>query len=315
MTAGFVNAFTAQRSRSVGLERCHCRRRPVRMSAGVPFEKYHGLGNDFILVDNRKSDSMVLSAEQSAKICDRHFGVGADGVIFLLPPVEQGSDYTMKIINSDGSEPEMCGNGIRCLAKFAYELDDDKKKVLKIDTAAGLIIPEIDGDLVKVDMGEPILEPSKVPTTLKLPSGKYETTYKADGRDWTVVPVGMGNPHAVVFVSKEEFDDLNKKLEAVGPMFENHETFPQRTNTEFINVLSRGEVDFLVWERGAGRTLACGTGACASAVACNLTGRTDRKVKVNLPGGSLMIEWDESNNHIYMTGPAEAVFSGTVSAS
>eukprot|EP00188_Purpureofilum_apyrenoidigerum_P001002 Plantae.Rhodophyta-Purpureofilum_apyrenoidigerum.ctg15101.p1 GENE.Plantae.Rhodophyta-Purpureofilum_apyrenoidigerum.ctg15101~~Plantae.Rhodophyta-Purpureofilum_apyrenoidigerum.ctg15101.p1 ORF type:complete len:353 (-),score=61.15 Plantae.Rhodophyta-Purpureofilum_apyrenoidigerum.ctg15101:302-1360(-) len=316
MSAGFVSAFAPQRSCSIGLGVCgRISRVAVRMSAGVPFEKYHGLGNDFILVDNRKSDNIMLSLERSASICDRRFGVGADGVIFLLPPEKQDSDFTMRIINSDGSEPEMCGNGIRCLAKFAFKLSDSEKKVFKIDTLAGLIVPEIQGDMVKVDMGEPLLEPKKVPTTLVPPAGQYETTYKVDGKDWTVVAVGMGNPHAVVFVTKDEFDDLDKKLEVVGPAFEHHETFPQRTNTEFINVLSRQEIDFLVWERGAGRTLACGTGACAAAVACILTGRTDRTVKVNLPGGPLMIEWNEANNHIFMTGPAEPVYTGTVSAS
>ncbi|KAJ8905157.1 hypothetical protein NDN08_001667 [Rhodosorus marinus] len=289
------------------------RRRAVseRVRMGVEFQKYHGIGNDFILVDNMKSSDTLLTADESVKVCDRHFGVGADGVIFMMPPVNDDSDFSMRIYNSDGSEPEMCGNGIRCLARFAREVLDSEKTVYKIDTLAGLIVPEIAGDMVRVDMGEPELNPAKIPSLLTPNPDTKEAAYNVNGIDWQVVPIGTGNPHAVVFVDEEQFKALDENLEAVGPLYENHETFPARTNTEFIYVKSPEEIDFLVWERGAGRTLACGTGACASVVACSLTGRTGREVAVNLPGGRLDIEWSE-DNHMYMTGPAELVYAGEI---
>lgn len=280
------------------------------------FVKYQGLGNDFIMVDNRDSAVPKVTPEEAAKLCDRNFGVGADGVIFVMPGVN-GADYTMRIFNSDGSEPEMCGNGVRCFARFIAELENlQGTHSFKIHTGAGLIIPEIQNDgKVKVDMGQPILSGPDIPT--KLPSTKNEAVVQADlavdGSTWQVTCVSMGNPHCVTFGTKElkvlHVDDL--KLSDIGPKFEHHEMFPARTNTEFVEVLSRSHLKMRVWERGAGATLACGTGACAVVVAAVLEGRAERKCVVDLPGGPLEIEWREDDNHIYMTGPAEAVFYGS----
>uniref|UniRef100_A0A0E0MNQ5 diaminopimelate epimerase n=1 Tax=Oryza punctata TaxID=4537 RepID=A0A0E0MNQ5_ORYPU len=280
------------------------------------FVKYQGLGNDFIMVDNRDSAVPKVTPEEAAKLCDRNFGVGADGVIFVMPGVN-GADYTMRIFNSDGSEPEMCGNGVRCFARFIAELENlQGTHSFKIHTGAGLIIPEIQNDgKVKVDMGQPILSGPDIPT--KLPSTKNEAVVQADlavdGSTWQVTCVSMGNPHCVTFGTKElkvlHVDDL--KLSDIGPKFEHHEMFPARTNTEFVEVLSRSHLKMRVWERGAGATLACGTGACAVVVAAVLEGRAERKCVVDLPGGPLEIQWREDDNHIYMTGPAEAVFYGS----
>ncbi len=278
---------------------------------GIQFAKYHGLGNDFILVDNRQQPELALSAETAAQWCDRHFGIGADGVIFVLPPTGE-TDYTMRIINSDGSEPEMCGNGIRCYAKFVAALEnvpENSEKLYRIHTLAGLIQPifRLDGQ-VTVDMGEPILDAAKVPTTLAAAGEKaIEVPLSVDGETRTFTTVSMGNPHAITFV-----DDVEAiALETVGPPLETNAVFPQKTNVEFIQVLGRDSLKMRVWERGAGITLACGTGACASLVAGVLTERCDRLATVILPGGPLDIEWSSADNHLYMTGPAELVFMGT----
>ncbi|KAJ6303455.1 hypothetical protein OIU77_017353 [Salix suchowensis] len=246
------------------------------------FVKYHGLGNDFILVDNRDSSEPKITPEQAAKLCDRNFGIGADGVIFALPGIN-GTDYTMRIFNSDGSEPEMCGNGIQ---------EDGK---------------------VKVDMGEPVLKAIDVPT--KLAANKNDAVVKSelvvDGVTWNVTCVSMGNPHCVTFgIKGGQVDALN--LAEIGPKFEHHEVFPARTNTEFVQVYSPSHLKMRVWERGAGATLACGTGACATVVAAVLEGHAERNCTVDLPGGPLEIEWREEDNHVYMTGPAEMVFYGSV---
>ncbi|CAN6576405.1 unnamed protein product [Malus baccata var. baccata] len=289
-----------------------------RREAGfLHFVKYHGLGNDFILVDNRGASEPKISPEQAAKLCDRNFGIGADGVIFALPGIN-GTDYTMRIFNSDGSEPEMCGNGVRCFARFIAELENlQGKHSFKIHTGAGLIIPEIQEDgKVKVDMGEPILKASDVPT--RLPANKDQSVVKSgldvDGVTWNVTCVSMGNPHCVTFGTEGsqnmKVDEL--MLADIGPKFENHEVFPARTNTEFVQVFTPSHLKMRVWERGAGATLACGTGACAVVVAAVLEGRAERNCTVDLPGGPLQIEWREENNHIYMTGPAEVVFYGSV---
>lgn len=275
---------------------------------GIDFTKYHGLGNDFILIDNRASSSPVLTADQAVELCDRHFGIGADGVIFALPG-SAGTDYTMRIFNSDGSEPEMCGNGIRCLAKFLAELEGvDGEKEYRIDTGAGVIMPQLRSDgQVTVDMGEPRLLAEEIPTTLRGAGEKViQETLEVAGQNWEVTCVSMGNPHCVTFVEDVAAIDLEK----IGPLFEHHGVFPKRTNTEFIQVVARDSVKMRVWERGAGVTLACGTGACASLVAAVLTGRCDRSATVELPGGCLQIEWRATNNRIYMTGPAIRVFSG-----
>lgn len=289
-----------------------------RREAGfLHFVKYHGLGNDFILVDNRDSAEPKITPEQAAKLCDRNFGVGADGVIFALPGTN-GTDYTMRIFNSDGSEPEMCGNGVRCFARFIAELENlQGRHSFTVHTGAGLIVPEIQDDgQVKVDMGEPILKATDVPT--KIPSNKDIAVVKADldvdGTTWSVTCASMGNPHCVTFGRKGEqdlqVDELN--LAEIGPKFEHHNVFPARTNTEFVQVFSPSHLKMRVWERGAGATLACGTGACAVVVAAVLEGRAERRCTVDLPGGPLEIEWREADNHIYMTGPAEVVFYGSV---
>ena len=272
------------------------------------FEKYHGLGNDFILLDNRHSHEPLLTSEQAQQICDRNFGVGADGVIFLLPG-QDDSDYTMRIFNSDGSEPEMCGNGIRCLAQFAAQLDGQEQVTYRIHTLAGVITPERQGDgRVKVNMGEPRLLAGQIPTTLKAESEKVvDVPLTVGDRTWQVTTVSMGNPHCIVFVD----DVASVPLEQLGPEFEHHAQFPQRINTEFIEVTQGNYVKMRVWERGAGATLACGTGACASVVAGVLTGRCDPCTTVELPGGNLEIDWS-TGGVVYMTGPASFVFSGTL---
>ncbi|NEP79888.1 MAG: diaminopimelate epimerase [Okeania sp. SIO3C4] len=275
----------------------------------VSFTKYHGLGNDFILIDNRHLPQPIVTPEQAIKLCDRNFGIGADGVIFALPGEGQ-VDYTMRIFNSDGSEPEMCGNGIRCLAKFIAELENNNKTKYNIHTGAGLIVPElrVDGQ-VTVDMGQPKLLASEIPTTLGNADEKIvNQTLEVAGKSWSVTCVNMGNPHCITFV--ENVADI--ALEIVGPQFEHHSVFPERTNTEFIQVISPNYVKMRVWERGAGATLACGTGACASVVAGVLTQRSENKVTVELPGGCLEIEWSSTDQKVYMTGPAEKVFTGVV---
>ncbi|XP_028793166.1 diaminopimelate epimerase, chloroplastic [Neltuma alba] len=286
-------------------------------SGFLHFAKYHGLGNDFILVDNRDSLEPKISSDKAVHLCDRNFGIGADGVIFVMAGTN-GADYTMRIFNSDGSEPEMCGNGMRCFAKFVAQLENlHGRQSFTVHTGAGLIIPEIveDGN-VRVDMGEPILKASDVPT--KLPANKDHSVVKAeldvDGVIWNVTCVSMGNPHCVTFGTKESqnllVDDLN--LAEIGPKFEHHKVFPARTNTEFIQVLSDHHLKMRVWERGAGATLACGTGACAVVVAAVLEGRAKRICRVDLPGGPLEIEWREENNHVYLSGPAEVVYYGSL---
>lgn len=278
---------------------------------GIEFTKYHGLGNDFILIDNRSSSEPCLTPEQAVKLCDRHFGIGADGAIFTLPG-QDGTDYTMRIYNSDGSEPEMCGNGIRCLARFIADLEGKSTQTVeyRIHTLAGVMAPQVQPDgQVRVDMGLPRLLASEIPTTLAPGDQKViNQPLEVAGQSWEVTCVSMGNPHCITFVE----DVAAIPLETIGPQFEHHSVFPQRTNTEFIQVVRRDYLKMRVWERGAGATLACGTGACASLVAGVLTGRCDRKATIELPGGPLEIEWSEVDQRLYMTGPAEKVFTGTV---
>jgi diaminopimelate epimerase len=284
----------------------------------VKFTKYHGLGNDFILIDNRTSSEPSLTPDQAIQLCDRHFGIGADGVIFALPG-QNGNDYSMRIFNSDGSEPEMCGNGIRCLAKFIADLEaqdfsSDQNNIsprsYKIHTLAGVITPKLESNnLVTVDMGLPQLTASEIPTTLAPADQKVvNQPLEVAGKTWLVTCVSMGNPHCLTFV-----DDVAAiPLETIGTLFEHHAVFPQRTNTEFIEVVRPDYLKMRVWERGAGITLACGTGACATVVAGVLNGKCDRRATVELPGGCLEIEWSETDQRVYMTGPAEQVFSGIV---
>ena len=284
----------------------------------VKFTKYHGLGNDFILIDNRASSEPSITPDQAIQLCDRHFGIGADGVIFALPG-QNGNDYTMRIFNSDGSEPEMCGNGIRCLAKFiadleAQDISSDPNNITprsyKIHTLAGVITPKLESNgLVTVDMGLPQLTASEIPTTLAPADQKViNQPLEVAGKTWLLTCVSMGNPHCLTFVDDVAAIDL----ETIGTLFEHHPVFPQRTNTEFIEVVRPDYLKMRVWERGAGITLACGTGACATVVAGVLNGKCDRRATVELPGGCLEIEWSEIDQRVYMTGPAEQVFSGIV---
>jgi len=277
----------------------------------IEFAKYHGLGNDFILVDNRTSDTPKLTPDDAIQWCDRHFGIGADGVIFVLPS-KGDTDYTMRIYNSDGSEPEMCGNGIRCLAQFIGTLEGstDIPKKYQIHTLAGVITPELKADgQVTVDMGLPQLLAADIPTTLAAADQKViAVPLDVDGTQWTVTCVSMGNPHCITFV--DDADSI--PLATIGPMFEHHAVFPKRTNTEFIEVVRRDYLKMRVWERGAGATLACGTGACASLVAGVLNDVCDRRATIELPGGCLDIEWSDTDQHLYMTGPAVQVFKGSI---
>jgi len=289
------------------------------MSVGTAFRKYHGLGNDFVLIDNRTSSDPLLEPAHAVSVCDRRRGVGADGVIFLLPAKESTSDFAMRLYNSDGTEPEMCWNGIRCLARFAADIGINGSTAGKyrVDTLAGPIIPEITaGNKVCVDMGPPILDPKLIPTTL---AAQPSAEFTAAGKSWVTTPVSMGNPHSVIFVDDDAtFNAMDKTLEKVGPHFECHPSFPAKTNTEFVRVNSETHMDMVVWERGAGRTEACGTGACAVVVAAVLTGRSKRgtDVSVMLPGGELVIRWEEDakGGNVFMTGPAELVFCGELAA-
>jgi diaminopimelate epimerase len=275
----------------------------------IEFSKYQGLGNDFILIDNRNSPETIISSEEAIKICDRHFGIGADGVIFALPG-QDSTDYTMRIFNSDGSEPEMCGNGIRCLAQFIANLEGKEEiaRSYRIQTLGGVMVPVLQGSgQVKVDMGMPKLTAAEIPTNICAAEEKViDRPLEVDGKSWSVTCVSMGNPHCITFVDDVEAIDLQN----IGTKFENHPAFPQRTNTEFIEVVKRDYIKMRVWERGAGITLACGTGACAAVVAGVLNNLCDRLCTVELPGGCLTIEWSELNQKVYMTGSAVKVFSG-----
>ena len=275
------------------------------------FSKYQGLGNDFLLIDARILSEIGRSEpkpEEIRQICDRRFGVGADGLILALPP-QQGGEVRMRIFNADGTEPEMCGNGIRCLARFLADRDGDGPgRRWPIETLAGMIVPELQSDgSVRVDMGPPFLKPETVPTTLAVgPAGLPQGDLTVAGQTLAVAAAGMGNPHAVIPVTDLEAVDL----EALGPLLEHHGAFPARTNVHFVQILSPDHLRLRVWERGAGPTLACGTGACATLVACHLLGLADRKARLDLPGGTLEIEWDGAGGPVFMTGPAEAVFHG-----
>ena len=275
------------------------------------FSKYQGLGNDFLLIDARilgEIDSPDPNPEVIRQICDRRYGIGADGLILALPP-SQGGEVRMRIFNADGSEPEMCGNGIRCLARFLADRDGDGPgRRWLIETLAGTIVPELQADgSVRVDMGPPFLNPETVPTTLAVgPAGLPQGVLMVADQTLAVAAAGMGNPHVVIPVADLDAVDL----EALGPLLEQHEAFPARTNVHFVQVLSPDHLRMRVWERGAGPTLACGTGACATLVACHLLGLAERRARLDLPGGTLEIEWDGASGPVWMTGPAEAVFHG-----
>ena len=273
----------------------------------MKFTKLHGCGNGYIYV-NLFEETLDNPAEMAIKVSDHHFGIGSDGLITIGP--SEIADFTMHIYNADGSEAEMCGNGVRCVGKYVYDHGLTDKTVVNVETGAGIMVLELnieDGRVatVRVDMGEPIFEPEKIPVVAEGTPVLMEPITVGD-KEWKMTCVSMGNPHAVVFV-----DDVKDfPLETYGPLFENHERFPKRTNTEFVKVVSPTEAYMRVWERGSAETWACGTGTCATVVACILNGLTERKVLVHLLGGDLTIEWDEKTNHVFMTGPATEVFSG-----
>lgn len=278
----------------------------------MKFTKMEGCGNDYVYVDGSKEH---VPAEQKSelvkKLSDRHFGIGGDGVIFINPSTE--ADFEMEMYNMDGSRSEMCGNGIRCVGKYVYDhgLTDKtditvvscgKVKYLQlyVDNTTGKV------STVRVNMGSPVLEASEIPVVAQ-GSPVIGEPIRVDGKEYRMTCVSMGNPHAVIFMDRMIDDET---MLHIGPEFESHERFPRRTNTEFVEVVSRDYVKMRVWERGTGETLACGTGACAVAVACVLNGLTEPEVTVELLGGKLQIEWDREENIVYMTGPATTVFEG-----
>lgn len=275
----------------------------------MKFTKMQGLGNDYVYV-NCMEQMVEDTAETARRVSDRHFGIGSDGLILICP--SDKADFEMRMYNADGSRGEMCGNGIRCVGKYVYDYGLTDKTSLSVETLGGikhLFLEVEDGkvSLVKVDMGPAILEPEKIPVTAE-GSRVVDEPLQVDGKTFRMTCVSMGNPHAVIYVDDVQGMDLEK----TGPSFENHERFPNRINTEFAHVLDRNTVEMRVWERGSGETLACGTGACAVAVASILNGYTEDQVTVRLLGGDLKIEWDREANKVYMTGPAEVVFDGEI---
>lgn len=272
----------------------------------LEFTKMHGLGNDFILIDCRDkaiSDRLSMPGDLSKRFCHRRFGIGADQMLLLYP--SKIADFMMRIFNADGSEVEMCGNGIRCLAHYIWDRGLSKKDALSVETAAGIIRPERAGEMVRVDMGEPILQARQIPVDLDGVIKDYPLM--TAGKEFHITCVSMGNPHAVIFVGDVDGFDVGR----YGPAIETHGLFPKRTNVEFIQITGPERLKMRVWERGAGETMACGTGASAAAVASNLNGFTGKKVTVALLGGELDVEWS-GDNHVYMTGPAQEVFEGRI---
>lgn len=289
----------------------------------INFTKMHGCKNDYLYIDCTKNE-LINPAKVSVKLSDRHTGIGSDGIILICP--SSVADFRMRIFNADGSEAEMCGNGIRCVGKYVYDFGLTKNEEVRIETGvrtkeeeATGIIPENrikilkltvkDGKVASatVDMGRPILTPSEIPVVSDKDKFINEAVNVA-GKDWYLTCISMGNPHAVTFVD----DTKSLDLPVIGPKFEFNKIFPNRTNTEFIKIISRNELEMRVWERGSGETLACGTGACASAYAAMLNGLTDEEVTVHLLGGDLIIKYDQNTDHIFMTGPCETVFSGSI---
>lgn len=274
----------------------------------MKFTKMHGLGNDYVYVETFHQRGPIDPKSFAIEVSDRHFGIGSDGLILIGP--SERADAGMRMFNADGSESEMCGNGVRCVAKFVYDHGIATKDRVTIETGRGVLTLDIEvhggkAERVRVDMGPPILMSSEIPTTLP-GDPPVNAILRVGDRDLAVTAVSMGNPHAIVYV-----DDVNSyPVETLGPMLEHHETFPRRVNVHFVEVLSPGEVRMRTWERGSGITLACGTGACAVAVAGVLTGRTGRTLLAHLPGGDLELEWPSSDASVFMTGPATEVFSG-----
>jgi diaminopimelate epimerase len=266
-----------------------------------------GLGNDYVYV-NGFEEKIENPSKLAVKVSDRHFGIGSDGLILINP--SKAADFEMEMYNADGSRGEMCGNGIRCVAKYVYDYGLTDKTQISIETLGGIKYLELtveEGKVVQVqvDMGKPELRPGKIPVIAEGDT-VIDAPIEVEGKEYKMTGVSMGNPHIVIYM-----DDIdNLEIEKIGPKFENHKRFPNRINTEFVEVLDRNTVKMRVWERGSGETLACGTGACAVAVACILNGLTEDEVTVRLLGGDLFIKWDREKDTVYMTGPAETVFDG-----
>ena len=278
------------------------------LANNMQFTKMHGAGNDYVYINCFEEAVPGDVATLARRMADRHFGVGGDGLILICP--SDVADARMQMFNADGSEAEMCGNGIRCVAKYVYDHGIAKKEHLQIETATAVLSLEVEAvhqlvERVRVDMGEPILEAARIPTTL---SGEpvVDQELSVDNESLRVTCISMGNPHCITFV-EEMSDDL---VLGVGPQVENHRCFPARVNVEFVEVMSPTEVRQRTWERGSGETLACGTGASAVCVAGVLLGKTERKIRNHLLGGDLELEWNAEDNHVYMTGPAAEVFVG-----
>ncbi len=280
----------------------------------MKFTKMHGCGNDYVYV-NCMNEVIDSPDKVSRYISDRHFGIGSDGLILICP--SDIADFRMDMYNADGSEGMMCGNGIRCVAKYVYDYRLTDKKNISIETKSGikyldLTVEDNNVRLVKVDMGEPVLKPADIPVRCDESRESFiDEVIEVAGNDYRVTCVSMGNPHVVTFVE----DTKGIEIEKIGPKFENHSMFPDRINTEFVQILNRNEINMRVWERGSGETLACGTGTCASVVACVLNDKTDEEVTVHLLGGDLFIKYDRKNNKVFMTGPAEVVFEGEIDIS
>lgn len=275
----------------------------------MKFTKMHGAGNDYIYV-NAMQEQVLNPSEIAIRISDRHFGIGSDGLVLIT--TSDCADFGMRMFNSDGSESEMCGNASRCIGKYVFDKGLTEKLSVTLETKAGIKVLDltvVDGKVgtVRVDMGEPILEPVNIPMDFP---GDYaiQVPVTVRGKEYLLNGVSMGNPHAVIFM--EGIEALN--LPVIGPDFELNELFPKRTNTEFVEIIDNEHVKMRVWERGAGETLACGTGACAVLVAGVLSGHLHRKAQVDLLGGTLQIEWNAENNHVYMTGGAVMVFEGEI---
>lgn len=275
----------------------------------MKFTKMQGLGNDYVYV-NCFEEKIENPPAVARYVSDRHFGIGSDGLIMINP--SEVADFEMEMYNADGSRGEMCGNGIRCVAKYVYDYGLTDKTQISVETLGGIKYLDLtveDGKVVfvKVDMGKPELKSDLIPI-ISENEKVIDEPIEVDGQVYHMTGVSMGNPHTVIYVD----DVKNLDLEKIGPKFENHERFPKRINTEFVHCIDRNTVEMRVWERGSGETLACGTGACAVAVASILNNLTDTRVTVKLLGGDLQIEWDQKKNHVFMTGPAKVVFDGVI---
>ena len=275
----------------------------------MKFTKMHGIGNDYVYVNCFK-ETVEHPSEMAIKVSDRHFGIGSDGLILIKP--SEVADGKMEMYNADGSQGAMCGNGIRCVAKYMYDYGITDKTSISVETKSGIKYLDLtikDGkvDTVKVNMGTPILKAVDIPVRSEKEQ-VIDEPVMVDGKEWKITCVSMGNPHAITYID----DVKNLEIEKIGPKFENHEIFPDRVNTEFVRVIDRNTVEMRVWERGSGETLACGTGACAVAVSSILNGLTEEEVTVKLLGGDLKIFWDRKENLVYMTGPATTVFDGEI---